>query len=250
MSWGDPSNASELIRIITKKACGVFLWVVLVVDSLIKGLTDGDRVKDLEARLDEVPEELEGLFRKMLHGLEGRYFQDAARLFQIHRATRWPGFGGQAAAMLPLLVYGFADEHGADLDATAKWPPRVLTAKERFMISVSMKRRINSRCNGLLEIDEPTAITGETWRSDHKQLDNLISEAEAGNLSILPKLNLYGNSLATASVQYLHRTVRDYLENSGVWRKSSARCHSAGLSLDQPFTVIREDLSEIQSPQK
>lgn len=45
MSWADPSNASSLVRNITEKASGVFLWVVLTVDSLIKGLTDGDRVQ-------------------------------------------------------------------------------------------------------------------------------------------------------------------------------------------------------------
>lgn len=218
LSWGDPSNASELIRSITRKASGVFLWVVLTVDSLIKGLTDGDRVKDLEARLDEIPEELEDLFRKMLHGLEGRYFQDAARLFQIHRATRWRGFGGHAGARLPLLVYGFADEHGTDLDTTSKWPPRALSAKECFMISVSMKRRINSRCNGLLEIGDSDANIKYMWSTQYKQLDSLISEAEAGNQSVLPTLDSLGRSLARFSVQYLHRTVKDYLETPAIRR--------------------------------
>lgn len=228
LSWGDPSNALELIQSITRKASGVFLWVVLVVDSLIKGLTDGDRVKDLEARLDEIPEELEELFRKMLHGLEGRYFQDAARLFQIHRATRWRGFGGHAGARLPLLVYGFADEHGADLDMTIKWPPRALTAKECFMISVSMKRRINSRCNGLLEIGDSDGNTREMWSTQYKQLDSLISEADAGNQSVLPTLDSLGHSLARASVQYLHRTVKDYLETSTIRRSIESSAPTEG----------------------
>lgn len=229
MSWADPSNASELIRSITRKASGVFLWVVLTVDSLIKGLADGDRVKDLEARLEEMPEELEDLFRKMLHGLEGRYFQDAARLFQIHRATRWPGFGGRVGTRLPLLVYGFADEHGADHDATSKWPPKALTAKERFMVSVSMKRRINSRCNGLLEIDHPVTFTDRTWSdAKGKQLDSWIAEAETGNQSVLPKLNSYGIYLAKTSVQYLHRTVKDYLETPDIWRSIESSAPTEG----------------------
>lgn len=228
LSWGDPSNASELIRSITRKASGVFLWVVLTVDSLIKGLTEGDRVKDLEARLDEIPEELEDLFRKMLHGLKGRYFQDAARIFQIHRARRWRGFGGQAGARLPLLVYAFADEHGADLDGTVKWPPKGLTAKECFMISISTKRRINSRCNGLLEIEEPYVNTRETWSTRNKQLDSLISEAEAGNPNAFPMLDSLGHSLARVSVQYLHRTVKDYLETSAIRRSIESSAPTEG----------------------
>lgn len=228
LSWGDPSNASELIRNITRKASGVFLWVVLTVDSLIKGLTDGDRVQDLEARLDEIPEELEDLFRKMLHGLKGRYFQDAARLFQIHRATRWRGFGRHTEASLPLLVYAFADEHGTDPDGTVKWPPKGLTAKECFMISISMKRRINSRCNGLLEIEEPYANNRETWSTRNKQLDSLISEAEAGNPNAFPMLDSLGHSLARASVKYLHRTVKDYLETSAIRRNIESSAPTEG----------------------
>lgn len=228
LSWGDPSNASKLIRSITRKASGVFLWVVLTVDSLIKGLTEGDRVKDLEARLDEIPEELEDLFRKMLHGLKGRYFQDAARIFQIHRARRWRGFGGQAGARLPLLVYAFADEHGADLDGTVNWPPRALTAKECFMISISMKRRINSRCSGLLEIGDPDANNKETWRSRNKRMDSLMSEAEAGNLNALPILDSLGHSLARVSVNCLHRTVKDYLETSTIRRSIESSAPTEG----------------------
>lgn len=228
LSWADPLNASELIRSITKKASGVFLWVVLVVESLVQGLADGDRVRDLEARLEEIPEELEELFSKMLHGLQGRYFKDAARLFQIHRATRWRGFGGRIGSKLPLLVYAFADEHGTDLDATSKWPPKALTPKERFMISVSMKRRINSRCNGLLEIDEPATITGETWKARYRQLDRLISEAEEGDLSVLPTLYSYGHNLARSNVQYLHRTVKDYLEAPEIWRSIESAAPTEG----------------------
>lgn len=243
LSWADPQNASELIRSITKKASGVFLWVVLAVNSLIKGLADGDRVRDLDARLEEIPEELEELFRKMLHGLEGRYFQDAARLFQIHRATRWSGFDRQLKAKLPLLVYSFADEHGADHDATSKWPPRALTEKERFMTAVSMKRRINSRCNGLLEIDEPINNNGETWRAKYRQLDRLISEAEAGDLSVLPTLYSYGHNLARSNVQYLHRTVKDYLEDPDIWRSIESAAPTEGkdywiLSLCLAFTML------------
>lgn len=228
LSFGDEQNALELIQNITKKASGVFLWVVLAVDSLIKGLADGDRVKDLEARLDEIPEELEELFRKMLHGLRGRYFQDAARLFQIHRATRWPGFEGQLNAKLPLLVYSFADEHGINNDATSKWTPRMLTGKERFMKSVSMKRRINSRCRGLLEVDEPTNNTGETWGARNRQLDRLMAEAEAGDSSVLPTLYSYGHNLAKSNVQYLHRTVKDYLEAPNIWETIESAAPTEG----------------------
>lgn len=42
----------ELVRQIVKKAEGVFLWVSLVVQSLLRGLTSSDRMSDLQRRIE------------------------------------------------------------------------------------------------------------------------------------------------------------------------------------------------------
>ena len=43
----EPQYARKLIDNVVKKATGVFLWVYLVVNSLLNGLTNADRVSDL-----------------------------------------------------------------------------------------------------------------------------------------------------------------------------------------------------------
>lgn len=48
----------DLIGKVVTKASGVFLWVALVVASLISGMNYGDRVLDLQKRLDLLPSEL------------------------------------------------------------------------------------------------------------------------------------------------------------------------------------------------
>lgn len=115
LTWSNPEEAKQLVHRVTTKASGVFLWVILAVNSLVKGLMDGDRARDLKGRLDEIPAELEELFKKMLHSLEGRYFSDAARLFRIYRASQQPGIGFNRG--LPLLALDFADD--ADFESTA-----------------------------------------------------------------------------------------------------------------------------------
>ena len=42
----NPMGASALISNMTEKSAGVFLWVYLVVQSLLDGLSDGDRLSD------------------------------------------------------------------------------------------------------------------------------------------------------------------------------------------------------------
>ncbi len=96
---------------------------------------DGDRVRDLKGRLDEIPTELEELFKKMLHGLEGRHFSDAARLFRIYRASQQRGIGFDTG--LPILALDFADD--ADFESTADLRVKPLTGTEWYMRSTSMK---------------------------------------------------------------------------------------------------------------
>lgn len=212
LAWGYPGNAEELVNEITAKASGVFLWVTLAVDSLIQGLADGDRIDDLRHRLDELPEELEELFQKMLHGLEGRYFTDAARLFRIHRASKEPELGFSQG--LPLLALAFAEE--LTFDSATKRQVKPLTGKEWLMCSVTMKRRLSSRCNGLIEIEDPRRKSGDIWNA--KNLDSLITDAGVGEPSVIPTLHAYGRALAKTTVQYLHRTVKDFLESPEIWQ--------------------------------
>lgn len=61
-----PSSAEKLISEVLEKAAGVFLWIRLVVKSLVDSLRDGCTMPDLHKSLREIPPDLEDLFRKVL----------------------------------------------------------------------------------------------------------------------------------------------------------------------------------------
>ncbi|KUJ12838.1 uncharacterized protein LY89DRAFT_699451 [Mollisia scopiformis] len=94
-----PQEAKNLIAEVTGKASGVFLWVRLVISSLLEGLRDGDNMKDLQKRLYSLPGDLEELFSKILNQLSSSYFEQASKLFQLVRA---------AGETLSLLSLSFA----------------------------------------------------------------------------------------------------------------------------------------------
>ena len=56
----------RLKNTIMEMSSGIFLWVVLVVDMLLKDLDEGKNERHLEGRLSKVPLALQGLFREML----------------------------------------------------------------------------------------------------------------------------------------------------------------------------------------
>ena len=70
------------------KASGVFLWVVLVVRSLLRGLRNRDTIKDLRKRLEELPFGLAALYTHMLGHVEPLYKEQSSRAFQIFEVLR------------------------------------------------------------------------------------------------------------------------------------------------------------------
>jgi hypothetical protein len=86
----DPA-ASGLVREIRDKAHGVFLWVTLVVKSLLSGLTQHDDLEELKRRLQTLPSDLREFFARMLDSIDDEYKLYASRiLFLALHATPLP----------------------------------------------------------------------------------------------------------------------------------------------------------------
>jgi hypothetical protein len=184
-----PEEANNMIDEITHKATGVFLWVILVVASLLGGLRDGDGTDDLWKRINELPTTLEDLFQKILGDLNPRYFTQACELFQLAFTAFEP---------LTLLDMSYAlDGCAAAINASMDEVKR----DELDFRAETMRRRINSRSKGLLEV--PTA----SIRKEH------------------------------AKVEYLHRTVRDFFQSEQAWAyiRSGAPKFDAPLELSAAF---------------
>ncbi|KAL1873205.1 hypothetical protein Daus18300_004025 [Diaporthe australafricana] len=159
----DPSYAHELMDNITDKASGVFLWVKLVVKSLLAGLTYDDRISDLKRRLDALPADLEKLYVAILDDLDPFYFEHASQYFKLMMAARSP-----PAA----VVFSFADEE--DPEFAPRQPVEHLEEDQVNMRIMTTRRRLNSRCKGLLELGPENRV------------------------------------------QFLHRSVKDYLVNQDI----------------------------------
>ncbi|KAH8663414.1 hypothetical protein BGZ60DRAFT_67197 [Tricladium varicosporioides] len=130
----EPERAPNLVTEIVDKSAGVFLWVTLVVKSLLEGLQNSDRISDLQRRLLELPADLEDLYLLMMKSLEKFYQQQASQLFQIVHRARLP---------LSVLALSFADEEDVEYAMNAKLGP--LDETELSFRYEETVRRLNSR---------------------------------------------------------------------------------------------------------
>jgi hypothetical protein len=80
----------DLIEEVVERAQGVFLWVALVVRSLLNGLIDDNSISDMQRRLSFYPSDLDNFFQHMMDGIEEVYKPQAAKIFQMVTAARAP----------------------------------------------------------------------------------------------------------------------------------------------------------------
>lgn len=179
---------------ISLKADGVFLWVSLVVSSLLEGLQNRDDISDLQRRIDLLPPDLESLFAAMLQQIPEFYKQNSCELLQIVRSTRQYQDMTASIALsvsldlitLDLITLAFSDESDPELAIQGDF--KGVPYAEIGRRCRNMEDRLKVRTMGLLEVY---------------------------------RLGCPGNhqgSRECGQVQYVHRTVRDYLETPEVAR--------------------------------
>ncbi|KAH7403119.1 hypothetical protein BKA64DRAFT_573567, partial [Cadophora sp. MPI-SDFR-AT-0126] len=220
----EPEYASQLIEEITQKASGVFLWVNLVVHSLLAGFGNADRVLDLKRRLDFLPPDLENLYQKMLKSLDPFYLEHASQLFQLVRSSTSPP---------TILCLSFADE---DEEYLFKSKVQPLTREQRLLRADLMKRRLNSRCKGLLEVAPGPSPVKSLATSLNAM--SMLSETPDRRAIKEPEI-----TLADHTVQYLHRTVKDYLESPKVWEMLLDSCHT---QFDPQLALLRSSVLQLK----
>ncbi|VUC22370.1 unnamed protein product [Clonostachys rosea] len=158
----------SILTEVTTKAQGVFLWVYLVIRSLYEGLTNGDSLPALERRIRRLPADLEPFFKHMLNSVDSFYHAQMVQTFQVAMGSPSP---------LPLMIYCFLDEEYEHHNFALHMPVKQMPMLEVERRQAQLRRRLNGRCKGLLEV--------------HK------NKGEGKYLGY--------------RVDFLHRTVRDFL---------------------------------------
>jgi hypothetical protein len=212
----DPSSTATFVQEIVEKADGVFLWVVLVVRSLLNGIRNRDSVPDLQNRLRRLPRELEPLYDHLLERIEPGYYPWASRAFQIMKMSqerqavlqgRSTDSEEEGVAFIssatpegpePLSILGLrlAMDDELELATVQKW-----TLQQVNEICEDTAFQLTARCAGLLE----------TWHS--------------------------GDLTPESKVHYLHRTAQDYLAQRNVW--DDLLSHAAAKTFNPDVALLR-----------
>ena len=139
----DP-RLNELVEELEDRAQGVFLWVTIVVRSLLRGLTHADDVSDLRRRLREFPSELNPFFQHIFDSIDPFYREQTAQLFLVNMKALTP---------LSVIALQFIEEERSRPDYIFELEIKPYSNKEIEDIFDTVKRRLNARCKDLLEVN-------------------------------------------------------------------------------------------------
>lgn len=154
---------------IVSRADGVFLWVRLVLERIQKALVTSATVAEIKQIID-TPDQLHGLFSTLISRIDPSFLEESRIMLSIILAAKRP---------LSLREFRYAialKDNSFERQEELNESPVFIQSDE------IMKRRILSRCGGLVEIK----TIGDMSRIDVNQLDS-------------------------NSIQFIHQSVKDFL---------------------------------------
>lgn len=183
----NPAALDQLATSIERKAQGVFLWVHLAIRSVLRGFRNRDTLEILQRRLEELPDDIYGLYRNMLqrNGKDNVLYAQQAALYcrlVLHQTSG-----------LRLTDFCLAIDDGLRqqfLQFDQVWDGKITEAELDCASAITW---LNVRTGGLLEVyaDYPAPL-GPGY--EHSS-------------ALVKCLESYKHH----QVQFIHRTARDYV---------------------------------------
>lgn len=205
----EDAGYEELVDQIVERAQGVWLWIALVTKSLPNGFTYGGSLKDLQRRLQYLPDDLDEFFQHMLDSVEPVYRTQMAQTFLVALT---------ANDDLLLIVYSCLDDvreapkFALDLfpDPRSKHHEIFAAFKSITKREKRMQKRLDARTKGLLEVSK-------------RHVENSWLDERVG---------------------FLHRTVGDFLNKVDIKRQL---LESAGVYFNPKVSLCHAFLAFIKS---
>ncbi|KAH7305841.1 prion-inhibition and propagation-domain-containing protein [Stachybotrys elegans] len=214
LKHSQPNNAQSIIDQLVEKSAGVFLWVILACRNVLNGFAAYDTIAEIMQRVDELPQELEDMFRHMLKKVEPRYAQNAAKMLricyqnQVHynecgaerlnlrdkfarreRVASRKRIDGWERVDLLARPWDILDRYCMEFENAPSF--ELITHGYLDEILPRVEGRLRSRCGGLLE------------------LTTLLKNKEKSH------------------IVFMHRTVFEFLSLPGIWELDCLAIHDA-----------------------
>ncbi|THV48832.1 hypothetical protein BGAL_0225g00100 [Botrytis galanthina] len=197
LTKNSPSDASALITEVVNGGNGVFLWVMLVVKSLLNGLRKRDDISTLRFRLRETPKEIDDLYDRILSSIDQIHMVEASKIFQLKESK-----------MEPLANFKFLDLYAAYKLSFKPFNQAILADETSSCFrqmshndhAESFTHVLRTRCGGLLELAESKCDVNYI----HRTAQEYIQKPRTWEILLIHTSDLEFNPWFTWSILWLN----------------------------------------------
>lgn len=225
-----PEETEALVSEIVEAAQGVFLWVRLVVRSLLEGLQNHDEIGILTQRLHELPTDLAKLFEYMIQRVPSRYKEGMSQMFQVLRSNtevqsqlmqqRSEHWGSRAHTLTASgLRFALLNEKTVLQAEIGQF-----TAEEASIEMLSIEAKMKSHCAGLIELSTSDGDFQVAHLRDGTTRE--VLKESSSDSSLMDDTHNWDDP----KVKFLHRSVTDYLWKEEVWNTILAETDHIGFN--------------------
>ncbi|TGO44888.1 hypothetical protein BOTNAR_0726g00010 [Botryotinia narcissicola] len=214
----EAERIQKLIEYIVKHASGVFLWVDLVVEDVLKGIRHFNTLYELQEEVKRLPLGLIPFYGHMWNGIKPEYRIETSKLFQIVRKAMMDENEKQHYPTMErpyrAVTLFFATTKDPNQQVFAR-PIQPLTTIQKSELAKLMEGRLRSRCMGLLDFHCAEA----EYRDD---LDEV--------------------KLAYATVQLTNRSASEFLDI-----RADILAYTDGTGFDARISLMRSFVRQIEA---
>ena len=193
--------SDDILASVQRKAQGVFLWAVLVTQMLKKDYQHGD-IHKVRDRLNSLPDDLHNLFHEMIH----RNVDSPNDTKNVISTLQWIAFAGRP--LTPMELYLAVRSEDPDFHISQIWD-----LSDKY-VKLHISPIASSDEDPAFEIARSRGISDEALGFDTARFwTPQGADFETMRLFILNCSK--GLAEVSATVQFVHESVRDYLQETG-----------------------------------
>lgn len=185
------SEVDDVVSItheILRRAEGVFLWVRLAVQSVLRGLDEGDNIATLQKRVLEYPSDLNKFFDSILARIDSVYrFQTSQALYLAYLYADDHDRAAAQSSYLDFELLGRDPAGLQDVQHLSALEPQALSLDGVMSLVYKTRSFLGACCKDLLSLTIPSPRVLRDSAEDPSKLQ----------------------------VQFIHRTVYDYIRSTG-----------------------------------
>ena len=216
-------KVSRMMSNIAYKAQGVFLWVDLIVKTLIKGLKHDDSFEQLQERLASTPTDIEAVYADMLSKIDKAHYKEAAQLFQM-------AIVGLTESLLDvtLVLYNHHDRISE------------ISVSDALKLCHRTQNRIPTICGGLLDIDEDNKDS--RWIGlEFYDCDYLCFPPRYTCSADMAKISTFERYV---HINFIHRTAYEFLSQN---KQGQSFLHECPQPQPSPYaSIVRARLAKVR----